>query len=122
MKWFWRIGRIVVMSAVGSYIGVCLLLMWFENTLVYRPVKAIEDWEPAPTVEIEDVSLTTASGTRIHAWWLPCPGADGAVLYSHGNAGNLSHRGYSIVKMRAALKTSVLIFDYPGYGKSDGRP
>src|SRR5262245_29071594 len=121
-KWLWRCGRVAILSAIGSYVGVCLVLMWFENSLVYHPAKAQDDWEPQPVADIEDVFLTTASGTRIHAWWLPCSGAELAVLYCHGNAGNLSHRGGSIVKMREILRTHVLIFDYPGYGKSEGRP
>jgi len=44
------------------------------------------------------------------------------LLYCHGNAGNLSHRGGSIAKLREIFKMHVLIFDYPGYGKSEGRP
>ena len=76
------------------------------------------------------MELVSADGTRLHAWWCPCKdpvsrqeriGA-GAVLYCHGNAGNLSHRGRSIVAMAESLKVGVLIFDYPGYGKSEGSP
>ena len=45
----------------------------------------------------------------------------GAILYCHGNAGNLSHRGPRSPGF-ATLGESILIFDYPGYGKSGGRP
>src|SRR5262245_39195528 len=44
------------------------------------------------------------------------------MLYSHGNAGNLSHRGADIVRWSDALNVSVLIYDYPGFGKSTGSP
>ena len=44
------------------------------------------------------------------------------LLLFPGNAGNLSGRGASIVKIAELLGTSVLIFDYPGYGKSEGKP
>lgn len=96
--------------------------MWFENWLVYRPVRADEDWQPPPSPDIQDVELRDAAGRRLHGWWCPCPGGRGAVLYCHGNAGNLSWRGGSVLKMRQLLKAGVLIFDYPGYGKSEGRP
>ena len=43
--------------------------------------------------------------------WLPCPGSERTLLYFHGNAGNLSHRGGSIVKIRKLLDTAVLIVD-----------
>jgi fermentation-respiration switch protein FrsA (DUF1100 family) len=104
------------------YLGVCLVLKFFENSLVYRPTLATQHWQEKPTSEIQDVELTSADGTSIHAWWLPCPGADEALLYLHGNAGNLSHRGRAIVELREWLGVSVLIIDYPGYGKSSGRP
>ncbi len=118
MKWLWRGARVLIVS----YLGVVFVVWLLENWLVYRPTTAREDWQPAPVADIQDVDLFTSDGTKIHAWWLPYPGADEAILYCHGNAGNLSHRGNSIVKLRDVLKVSVLIFDYPGYGKSEGKP
>jgi fermentation-respiration switch protein FrsA (DUF1100 family) len=114
----WRVVRIPVLV----YLGVCLVLWRLENSMVFQPTTAKQGWEPAPIPEIEDVELTSGDGTRIHAWFCPHPTATHAVLYCHGNAGNLSHRGGSIIKLRDILQASVLIFDYPGYGKSGGRP
>jgi fermentation-respiration switch protein FrsA (DUF1100 family) len=96
--------------------------MALENRLVFHPTPASLDWQPAPADGIEDVELHSADGTLIHAWWYPREGATGALLYCHGNAGNLSHRGTSVVGLQQALGTSVLIFDYPGYGRSGGKP
>ena len=67
---------------------------------------------------IEDVDLKLADGTRIHAWWAPRPDSENVALYLHGNAGNLSHRGPSMLKMRELLKMSVLQPDYPGTAKA----
>jgi fermentation-respiration switch protein FrsA (DUF1100 family) len=96
--------------------------MALENWLVYHPVRASQDWVEPPSDRIQDVELHTAEGTPIHAWWCPYEGARGAVLYCHGNAGNLSHRGSTLLALQRSLQQSVLIFDYPGYGKSGGRP
>ena len=93
-----------------------------ENALIYRPVRASEEWFPPPNERVQDVALHSADGTRLHAWWCLRDGADGAVLYCHGNAGNLSHRGGAVAKWQEFLNLSVLIFDYPGYGKSTGKP
>lgn len=98
------------------------MLGWLENLLVFRPASARQNWVEPPSAEIEDLFLTCASGVRVHAWWLPCEGSSDVVLYLHGNAGNLSHRGGSILKLRQLLGASVLIVDYPGYGKSEGKP
>ena len=105
-----------------AYLGVLLVLSFFENRLVFRPASAAESWIPPPTDEIRDVELTSAAGDRLVGWWLPCPGSERTILYFHGNAGNLSHRGNSIVKMRKLLNAAVFIIDYPGYGKSSGSP
>lgn len=96
-------------------------LQRLERSLLFHPVRDTEHWLPQGWA-IEDVWLQTPNGTRIHAWWLPRPGATGAVLYCHGNAGNLSQRGQIVAVMSRQLNESVLIFDYPGYGKSEGQP
>jgi fermentation-respiration switch protein FrsA (DUF1100 family) len=107
---------------LGCYLGVILVLMALENYLVYHPARASQDWQPPPSPRVQDVELHTPDGTRIHAWWFPYEGARGAVLYCHGNAGNLSHRGGGILAMQQVLHEAVLIFDYPGYGRSGGKP
>ena len=69
----------------------------------------------------EDVFLETGDGVRIHAFWLPAPGATRALLFLHGNAGNASHRLPNAAEL-VALGTSVLLLDYRGYGLSEGTP
>jgi pimeloyl-ACP methyl ester carboxylesterase len=96
----------------------CQLL---ENALLFHPLRADESWV-VPDEWVQDVWLQTPDGTRIHAWWLPCRRSSGALLFCHGNAGNLSHRLQAVLALRKALSESVLIFDYPGYGQSDGKP
>jgi fermentation-respiration switch protein FrsA (DUF1100 family) len=43
-------------------------------------------------------------------------------LYSHGNGGNLSWWGEGMRVWRNELNSGVLVFDYPGYGRSGGKP
>lgn len=45
----------------------------------------------------------------------------GVVLFCHGNAGNISHRLDSI-RIFHHLRLSTFIFDYRGYGTSEGKP
>jgi fermentation-respiration switch protein FrsA (DUF1100 family) len=117
-----RLLRLLVQ--VGAiYLGVLIVLLLLENALVYHPSRETDSWEPPPAnVVVEEVWVQTPDGTRIHGWWFPCEGAKGALLYAHGNAGNLSHRGPVAPFLMQALGTSVLLFDYPGYGKSTGKP
>jgi fermentation-respiration switch protein FrsA (DUF1100 family) len=104
------------------YVSLLAMLLFFENKLVFQPTTSAQHWQPPPSPDIEDVYLTSADGTRLHAWWCPAKDSDLALLYCHGNAGNVSHRGNSILKLREKLNTSILIVDYPGFGKSEGSP
>lgn len=117
-----RMLRFVMVVGI-AYLVVLVLLLLLENKFLYHPYRDSDSWMPPPVgMKAEDVWLTLADGTRIHGWWCPVDGATGAVLYAHGNAGNLSHRGQAAGKLQEALGLSVLLFDYPGYGKSDGSP
>jgi fermentation-respiration switch protein FrsA (DUF1100 family) len=102
------------------------VLAFLVNYFTFHPAKAADFWQaPPPDLRVEDVELVSPHGTRIHAWWTKPPNWSvdkGALLYCHGNAGNLSLRGSSVLNWQRALDVAVLIFDYPGYGRSTGRP
>jgi len=76
---------------------------------------------------IEEFTVASADGNSIQAWWLPPPAgistsdAD-ALIYFHGNGGNLSTCGKAMVQWNRELRTGVLGFDYPGFGHSTGKP
>jgi fermentation-respiration switch protein FrsA (DUF1100 family) len=120
-RWVAIASRIIQITLVG-YLGIILVLLFFENRMVFVPSSPAQFWQDPPVPGWQDLYLTIEDGTRIHAWWCPRPGAEGALLYCHGNGGNLSHRGNTIRGLQEQLNVSVLIFDYPGYGKSEGSP
>jgi hypothetical protein len=101
-----------------------------ENRLVFRPTHTPEPGAAdgiglspgSPHLRAYPLTLTTADGTPVRAWWCPVPGAADAVLYCHGNAGDLADRAEPVSRVMAELGQSVLVFDYPGYGLSGGRP
>lgn len=70
---------------------------------------------------LSEVYLTTNDGIKIHALFIESKGANKIVLFFHGNAGNAYHR----IPDAYALSLSginVLLVDYRGYGKSEGKP
>jgi len=71
----------------------------------------------------EDVWLTAADGSRLHAWWLPArqQPAAGTVLHLHGNAANVSNH-LPLVAWLPEQGFNVLMLDYRGFGRSEGRP
>jgi len=70
----------------------------------------------------EDVYIDTAGGERLHAWWLPAQGvALGTVLHLHGNAANIGNH-LPLVAWLPAAGFNLLMLDYRGFGRSQGRP
>ncbi|MFL5327931.1 MAG: alpha/beta hydrolase [Gemmataceae bacterium] len=104
------------------YVGILIVILIFEKHFIYHPSTAAEYWRSKPHGQFEDVTLSSSAGDSIHGWWLSRPNAKSAVLYSHGNGGNLSLWGPRMVDWHNALDVSVLIYDYPGYGRSSGAP
>jgi len=59
-------------------------------------------------------------GLKINSLLFPDAMSQQVVLYFHGNAGSLKGWGEVAEELRAKLKMSVWMVDYPGYGKSEG--
>lgn len=112
------LAAIVVWCAVvaGVYFGQERLLF-----LPGVPSRAISATPADIGLAYRDLEVTTADGVRLHGWHIPAANARGTVLFMHGNAGNISHRLDSI-RIFNRLGLSVLIFDYRGYGQSEGKP
>ncbi|HEX7027580.1 MAG TPA: alpha/beta hydrolase [Gammaproteobacteria bacterium] len=72
-------------------------------------------------LQYRDIDIQGEAG-RLHGWYLPARGkAFGTVLYAHGNAENLSTHIGGVYWLPAA-GFNVIIFDYRGYGRSEGEP
>jgi len=132
----WLLARIGILV----YIGSLVLMMLFENKLIFFPSRYPQgDWNIATRSGedgrvvgvIEDVNLTDADGVAIHGWFCvphriqdgtPVPvDADMTLLIFHGNAGNLSDRRH-LIEHLLQLNANILMCDYPGYGRSEGSP
>lgn len=66
-------------------------------------------------------TFESKNGKKLHGWHLNLPNARRTILVSHGNAGNIAGRTLLLVSLLAA-RCSVFIYDYQGYGKSEGAP
>ncbi|GIH78056.1 alpha/beta hydrolase [Planobispora longispora] len=99
-------------------------LAWlFQRSLIYLPDRSPVPPAAAVLPGARDVTLTTADGLRLGAWYVPAAGsARGvSVLVAGGNAGNRAHRA-PLARALAARGLSVLLLDYRGYGGNPGRP
>jgi uncharacterized protein len=101
------------------------LIRRFELSQVYHPWK---EWEAGPGDlgrPAEDIFITTPDSVKLSAWFFPAdersPRKDKVITVFHGNAGNISHR-LGLVRLLMETGTAVMVFDYRGYGKSEGAP
>jgi fermentation-respiration switch protein FrsA (DUF1100 family) len=99
-----------------------LLMLMFEESLIFFPAKYPEGFWNPPGLRYEDAWFTAADGVNLHGWYCPADQPRAVVLFAHGNAGNLSHRVDALRNFQNQLGCSILIFDYRGYGRSQGRP
>jgi pimeloyl-ACP methyl ester carboxylesterase len=74
--------------------------------------------EPAAS----NLDFASADGTKLHGWLARYEGATRAVLFCHGNAGNVELEGEDLCDLCRACRAHVLLFDYRGYGRSAGSP
>jgi len=88
---------------------------------LYHPTNTIEATPDQVGLAFEAVTFKTQDGLKLYGWWIPANPERGVILFCHGNAGNISHRLDSILIFHK-LGMSVFIFDYRGYGLSEGRP
>jgi len=93
----------------------------FERQLVYFPDRELIMTPQAYRLSFEGVALATTDGERLHGWFLPGQPEQPALLFLHGNAGNISHRVENLWLLHQ-LGLNVLIFDYRGFGESSGTP
>ena len=111
----------IVRTCALAYLGLCVCLYLFQRRFVYFPSRGVWQTPGDGGMAYEDLWLTTEDGIRIHAWLVPAEPAKGVILFCHGNAGNISHR-VDTLRMFHALGYTSLIFDYRGFGDSDGTP
>ena len=109
------------MALVG-YLVVLLLLLFFENTLLYpAPRYPTGDWTAAELAH-EDVFFPSADGTQLHGWYFEHASPRAVILYAHGNGDCVAYLGPYLSELRNKLRVSIFAFDYRGYGRSEGSP
>jgi uncharacterized protein len=114
----WRVPLFVSMAMTGI-LGASMIL-GLEKFALYFPERQIEATPQSAGLAYEDIWFAAADGLKLHGWLVPAPGARFTVVWFHGNAGNISHRVNNMGYLHRLLQTNVFIFDYRGYGRSQG--
>ena len=93
-----------------------------DQLFVYHPdAWEDRDWARISGLPLEDVWFPATDGTRLFGWYVESSGSPAVLLWCHGNAGNIINRLDNLRELYH-LGLSVFLFDYRGYGRSQGRP
>jgi len=115
----------IALYLLAGYLAVTGLAWWLQPRLTFFPSPASDVDPGALGLDHSEVHFTASDGVLLHAWFFPAVSADEgpgtAVLVSHGNAGNIGNRLH-LAQAFLAMGHSVLLYDYRGFGASEGRP
>jgi len=113
----------LLLVIAGAYLLLVAFVYLTQASMLYLPNIPGRELLAAPDavgLDYEDITLEASDGVSVHGWFVP-GNSSRVLLYFHGNAGNISHRLYSIKEFHD-LGLSVFIIDYRGYGQSSGKP
>ncbi|MCP4705362.1 MAG: alpha/beta hydrolase, partial [candidate division Zixibacteria bacterium] len=107
-------------------VGVLALLFYFyvrylERRTTYLPSRIIESNPSSIGLNYEDIYFETSDNIRLNGWFIPSVKTKLTLIFCHGNGGNISHRMDKILFFNK-LGLNQFIFDYRGYGLSQGTP
>jgi fermentation-respiration switch protein FrsA (DUF1100 family) len=112
-----RVGALLVGVLILGFLTGCW--NWFVESQVFFPDTTIEQTPLDLDLPFEDIWFTSGDSVRLHGWLVPASSLKHLLLFCHGNAGNISHR-LDNVRLLHNRGISVFIFDYRGYGRSQG--
>jgi fermentation-respiration switch protein FrsA (DUF1100 family) len=120
-----RSGKIRMLVATLLLMAILVGGCGSGNRLFYWPNDLVYNNPVADGRTVEDVVFDSADGTKLHGWYLPAQGGagpvKGTVIYFHGNAQNLTAH-YEFVSWLPAHGYNLFLFDYRGFGQSQGTP
>ncbi len=118
---------LIIAIPVVLYLLFIVNLYLVQSRHIYCPTAEIATTPDKHGLEFEAIDFETSDGLMLHGWFVPrAAGADQAcrervVLFFHGNTGNISDC-IATLAMFHQLGLSTFIFDYRGYGRSQGGP
>mmetsp|Transcript_21178 Transcript_21178/g.25036 ORF Transcript_21178/g.25036 Transcript_21178/m.25036 type:complete len:340 (+) Transcript_21178:69-1088(+) len=132
--------NIVSVKTIGGIFGLLVigiaLIVYYQENILYIPV--IQGWKtPADNpsgyqspsqqrLKYEDIYFKTSDGLKLHGWFIPSTASDAnkqpTLLFCHENAGNIGLRIPEFQKINSLLRVNQFVFDYRGYGFSEGIP
>jgi uncharacterized protein len=115
MRWLWVCLGALLLSGCGA------------QGLFYHPDQVLYSTPAEAGLRFDAVRFPSRDGTLLTGWFIPASGyanprdAKGTVVHFHGNAQNMTAH-WQYVAWLPRRGYNVFVFDYRGYGASQGKP
>ncbi len=119
-----RLVIVVVLAILGGYLGICALLYFFQDSLIFFPRRASMTELETDARSAGFEPWKTSDGQSI-GWQSPTGDPADVLVICHGNGGYALHRNYfaySAAAVNGALPPKIFLLEYPGYGARPGIP
>jgi uncharacterized protein len=109
-----------------AYLSANVALFLAQERIIFEPQPSVKENPGKMKVAYQDVSIpvgaeATDDRAKMHGWWLTAQGKKlGTILYLHSKRGNIGDVIPSVAEL-AEAGFNVLVVDYRGYGKSEGK-
>lgn len=122
----WLTGsRLTTMRRASLYLLLLFLLAVFGcsvlNSFIFIPKGELLATPAKYGIAYQEIWFPASDGVPLNGWFLPGVPDKPLVLFFHGNAGNLSDN-VEYLNLLHGSGFPIFIFDYRGFGKSDGEP
>ncbi|MEC9094005.1 MAG: alpha/beta hydrolase [Planctomycetota bacterium] len=93
----------------------------FAESILFQPTKFPKGFQ-ALSRNGQPVEFKSEDGTKLDGLFFPSKQPKHIILFCHGNSGNLGFRAPRMSALQKRHAVSIFIFDYRGYGRSQGKP
>ncbi|MCW3084266.1 MAG: hypothetical protein JWP12_1632 [Bacteroidetes bacterium] len=93
------------------------------SAFFYGPEKKLAYYPDTTIYHVEEINFKASDGKNLNGWFLKPKSipVKATVLQLHGNGGNISYQ-YQFATPLIKAGYQVMVFDYEGYGNSEGSP
>ncbi|MEP2669509.1 MAG: alpha/beta hydrolase [Cyclobacteriaceae bacterium] len=112
--------RLALLITVCTYVLSLILFYIFRDRFIFQSTQLSHDYQFEFTQPFQEYSIKTSDSIQLNGLlFKSSTPSQGLIFYTHGNAGNLQRWGNYAVDF-TQLGYDVFMYDYRGYGKSEG--